>query len=65
MVSESRKAANVKWDKANMTNVSCRVPKWKAKAFKEECGKLGKTPNKVLNEYIQSIIDEAAKKSGE
>lgn len=62
MVSEARKAANVKWDKANMTNVCARMPIKKAEAFKKVCLKMGKTPNKVLNEFVQETIDQAKEK---
>lgn len=58
-VSESRKNANVKWDKENMTTLSCRVTKKKAEEFKVACRKLDTVPNRVLMKAINDTIEEA------
>ena len=57
-VSDSQKAAAVKWDKENMTNVACRVTREKAKAFRLSCQQNGTNPNAVLLAYINKYIEE-------
>ena len=55
-VSRSQKTAAVKWDKQNMTNISCRVTKEKAQQFKAACKLHGTNPNAVLLAYINEFI---------
>ena len=61
-MTESRKKANIKWDKANMTVVGCRITRTKAQEFKEACAALGTVPNQILQEAVNRIIAEAEKK---
>lgn len=58
-ISESRKNANRKWDKENMTQVACRLTKKKAALFKEACQKIGTVPNRVLLNAIDETIKKA------
>lgn len=58
-VPESQKAAAVKWDKENMTNIACRVTKKKAKKFRLACQKNETNPNAVLLAYINEYIEKA------
>ena len=58
-ISESRKNANRKWDKENMTQVACRLTKKKAALFKEACQKMGTVPNRVLLNAIDETIKKA------
>lgn len=57
-VPESRKKANLKWDKENMTTLGCKVRKEQAEAFKAYCAEQGKTSNTVLKEYVFGCIEE-------
>lgn len=57
-VPESRKKANLKWDKENMTTLGCKVRKEQAEAFKVYCAEQGKTSNTVLKEYVFGCIEE-------
>ena len=54
--SEAQKRANRKWTNANITNLSCKVRKDKAEAFKAACYADGTSPNAVLvaamNDYM-------------
>ena len=54
MVSDARKAANRKWDAANMTQLGCKLRRNKADAFKAACAEDGTTVNAVL---LQAITD--------
>ena len=58
-ISDSQKAAAVKWDKENMTNIACRVTKEKAKKFRLACQKNNSNPNAVLLAYINNYIKES------
>lgn len=60
-MTEARKKANAKWDKANMRIVGCHVTKEKAQRFKEACAVLGVTQNQVL----LKAVDETIKKAGD
>lgn len=57
-VSEARKKANDKWDKANMAYVTCKVKKEQAEQFRDYCERIGKTPNAVIKEYVISCIKQ-------
>lgn len=60
-ISESRKKANTKWDKENMTILGCRVKKDYAAKFKAVCLSVGTTPNAVLkaaaDDFLKSHIE--------
>ena len=60
-VSEARKQANRKWDKENMTTISCRVTRERLQKFKEACEQLGTVPNQVIQKAIADTIDQADK----
>ena len=55
---EARKAANKKWDSANMTNLSCRVRKTYADQVKAKATERGTTVGaiirKALDDFLQS-----------
>ncbi len=55
---ESRKKANAKWDKENMTNLACRLRKDKAEQFKAICRARGTTPNAEFMKVIDKFIAE-------
>ena len=61
-MNESQKKAAAKWDKENMTTMTCRVTKTKAGAFKGACAVLDTRPNRVFQEAIDRTIAEAEKK---
>ncbi len=51
-IPESRKRANSKWDKENMTTLGCKIRKEQAADFKAYCEAQGKTSNTVLKDYV-------------
>lgn len=57
-VSESRKKANAKWDKDNMSVLACKVRKEQADAFREYARKQGLTGNALLKDYVLSCIGQ-------
>ncbi len=57
-VSESRRKANDKWDKENMTTLGCKVKREQAAKFKEYAQEQGKTANTVLKDYVLDCIGE-------
>lgn len=48
-----------KWDKENMTALSCRVAKKKAEEFRQACKKLGLVPNALFLEVVNKTIEKA------
>ena len=57
-VSKAKRAANDKWDKANMKVVACKIKKDRGDLFRELCERDGKTANAVLTELIEQYIAE-------
>lgn len=57
-VSQSRRAANDKWDRENMTTLGCKVKKEDAAKFKEYCAAKKSTSNTELKKYVLGCIDE-------
>lgn len=57
-ISDSRRRANAKWDKANMTVIGCKVRREQAEEFKAECLRRGTTINAVflaaMRDFMQS-----------
>lgn len=58
-VSKAQKRSSIKWDKANMTTIGCKVTKKKAEQFKDACRRLGVVPNALLLKTIDNTIAEA------
>lgn len=57
-VSKAKRAANDKWDKANMKVIACKIKLDRAELFRELCERDGKTANAVLTELIEQYIAE-------
>lgn len=57
MVSDSRKRANAKWDKENMTVLACKMRKEVADKFKKACAAEDTTSNAVLQQAVRDYID--------
>lgn len=57
-ISESRKTANAKWDKANIATLGCKVKKKEAEAFKAYAKGQGKAANAVLRDYVYDCINQ-------
>lgn len=57
-VSKAKRAANDKWDKANMKVIACKIKLDRAELFRELCERDGKTANAVLTELIERHIAE-------
>lgn len=60
-VSEAQKRASIKYDKANMATLACKVKKSEAEAFKEYAVSRGKTSNTVLKEYVMECLQDTKK----
>lgn len=56
--SEAKRRADRKWTNANITNLSCKVRKNRAEAFKAACYANGTTPNAVLVSAMNVYMDE-------
>lgn len=54
--SEAQKLSRRKWDKANMADISCRVPKAKKEEFRKACEKAGVSMHSVLLKAIDEFI---------
>lgn len=54
----SKRAANDKWDKENMSTIGCKVKKTQAEAFKKYASQRGKTANTLLKEFVVKCITE-------
>ena len=57
-IAESRKRANAKWDKENMTTLGCKIKRNQAAAFKAYCENQGSTSNTVLKDFVLGCIGE-------
>ena len=56
MVSDAKKKANAKWDKANMMILGCRVRRGFAADFRAACAAAGTTPNAVLKQAAEDFM---------
>lgn len=55
MLSDAKKKANAKWDKAHMMILGCKVRKDFAAQFREACTAAGTTPNAVLKQAAEQF----------
>ena len=60
MLSDAKKKANAKWDKAHMMILGCKVRKDFAAQFREACTAAGTTPNAVLKQAAEQFLKEHA-----
>lgn len=60
---ESQKRASLKWDKENMTVLSCKIRKDQAAEFKAYCENQGSTSNTLLKNFVLGCIGEQAPES--
>lgn len=58
MVTKAKRAANDKWDSANMTKLGCKIRKDKAEEFKAACKLAGTTPNAVFRAAAEDLIEQ-------
>lgn len=56
-MSEAQRRANRKWANANITNLSCKVRKDKAEAFKAACYANDTSPNAVLVAAMNAFME--------
>lgn len=61
-VSKAKRAANNKWDAANMAVITCKARRDLIDDFKAACRAAGETPNAVLRETMIAYISEHAQK---
>lgn len=57
-LSESRKKANAKWDKDNMTIVACKVRKDYAERIKAAAARNGETVNAIIKRSLDAYLEE-------
>ena len=57
MLSDAKKKANAKWDKAHMMILGCKVRKDFAAQFREACTAAGTTPNAVLKQAAEQFFE--------
>ena len=55
-VNESKRRANDKWDKDNMSSLGCKIRKDRADAFRAYCVERGHTVNEELRNFVYSCI---------
>lgn len=55
-VPESKRKANDRWDKSNMSILSCKVRKREAELFRLRAAAEGMSANAVLADYVRSYI---------
>ena len=65
MLSDAKKRANAKWDKAHMMILGCKVRKDFAAQFREACTAAGTTPNAVLKQAAEQFLKEHPVSEGE
>ena len=65
MLSDAKKKANAKWDKAHMMILGCKVRKDFAAQFREACTAAGTTPNAVLKQAAEQFLKEHSVSEGE
>ena len=58
MVTKAKRAANDRWDSANMTKLGCKIRKDKAEEFKAACKLAGTTPNAVFRAAAEDLIEQ-------
>lgn len=62
-ISEARKRANAKWNKANTKNAACTLTLEEHAAFKAYAEARGKTISGLLLDYVRSCILEGMEQS--
>lgn len=60
-LSESKKRANKKYDKAHYSILSCQIEKDIAESFRNTCKSNGTTPNAAIKGFIKEFIESAGK----
>ena len=58
-ISESKRAANNKWDAANMAYQTIKVRKTLLEAFRAKCAERGEAVNTVLREAMENYVNDA------
>ena len=58
MVSDNKRKSNLKWDRANMTTLGCRVRVTKADEFRAACKVMGTTPNEVFRRAMDKVLED-------
>lgn len=62
-ISEARKRANAKWDKAHRKSIACTLSLEEHAAFKAYAEARGKTISGVLLDYVRRCISEDMEQS--
>ena len=58
MTTEAQKRARDKWNRENLTVLTCNVTKQKKEAFKAACKRVGTTQNAVLLAAVNKFLEE-------
>ena len=56
MLTDAQRRANNKWDKENMSNISCKMRQEIAEEFKAAAKANGTTPNALIRAWIDGYI---------
>ncbi len=62
-ISRAKRAANNKWDAANMQLVACKIRKEQAEKFKKYAKDNGTTSNALIRDFIMSCIGDTIKEN--
>ena len=63
MTSEAQKRARDKWDRENMTVLTCKVTKRKADEFAAACLRAGVSKSSVITKAVDNFIAENPEES--
>ena len=58
-VSEAKRRANDKYDRAHYTRATCKIRKEDMERFKAKCESIGTTPNATIKGFIKEFIESA------
>lgn len=58
-VSKAKRAANNKWDAANMAVITCKARRDLIDDFKAACRTAGDTPNAVIRRTMEDYLSQA------
>lgn len=64
MTSEAQKRARDKWDRENMTVLTCKVTKRKADEFAAACKRAGVSKSSVIVKAVDNFIADNPESSG-
>lgn len=58
MVTKAKRASNNRWDKENMSVLTCKMRNETAASFRAACKLVGTTPNAVFRAAAEDLIEQ-------